>query len=53
MTPDTFSVVAVRFAGTLALILVRAEPSPENDVAVRTPVTTAPVLVVSNFLELS
>ena len=32
---------------------VNVEPSPENDVAVKIPVTTAPVLVVSNFLAVS
>ena len=30
--------------------LVKLEPSPTNDVAVSIPVTTAPELVVSNFL---
>ena len=33
--------------------LLKLEPSPENDVAVNIPVTTAPVLVVSNFLLLA
>ena len=28
----------------------KLEPSPEKDVAVKIPVTTAPVFVVSNFL---
>ena len=31
-------------------IPVKFDPSPLNDVAVRIPVTTAPVFVVSNFL---
>ena len=56
--------IAGRVAGNLAsgivpesssdaLSVVREAPEPLKVVAVRIPVTTAPVFVVSNFLELS